>query len=426
MRVGFAAVRLDVPIGTPMGGYIDRDGGAIGELDPLSVHVVTWDDGGHRFALVIADVVCVNRDLTAAVRASATSHADHIWVAATHTHAGPETGCIPGGQDTPAPWKDTISAAATKAIRDAGTDASALVGEVHSGALHSVGAIRGDRDATAVIPLDVVVFRRVDQTIGGMLVVLPVHPTVLPADNRAISADLPGAVRRALELRLSEGTPVIVATGAAGDISTRSTRRAQDATEVTRLGELVADQCLALIDADLGSPVWTAGSRIEWRDSVLRLSAKKSAVDNDVVLASARAHEERARAAGDHIGVRIAESRRQGVRVHADIRRENLNEDINADVEAVRIGALGLAGLPGEPFVALGESIRSMAPGHNISLGYVNGYPGYLPTVDAYPLAGYEVLASVVEAGSGERVAEAAGQLLREMPAENIERGLEK
>ncbi|MGZ4580467.1 MAG: hypothetical protein ACXVXG_07500 [Nocardioidaceae bacterium] len=79
----------------------------------------------------------------------------------------------------------------------------------------------------------------------GLLAVLAVHPTVLPAANREVSPDLPGAVRRALagHVRWS-----VVATGAAGDMSTRASRRAQTPAEVDRLGTEAAGQLRALLD----------------------------------------------------------------------------------------------------------------------------------------------------------------------------------
>lgn len=98
MRVGHGTAELPVPDGTPMGGYIDRPGPSTGLADPLSVSAVTWSDGGRRFALAIADVICVNEDLAARARQAAGCE---LWLAASHTHAGPETGCVPGGGPTP-------------------------------------------------------------------------------------------------------------------------------------------------------------------------------------------------------------------------------------------------------------------------------------------------------------------------------------
>ncbi|WP_346127107.1 hypothetical protein [Nonomuraea roseola] len=98
MSVGYGSAGLTVPEGMPMGGYLDRQGPSAGTLDPLEVSAVTWSDGERRFALAVADLVCVNDDLAERARRAAGCE---LWLAATHTHAGPETGCVPGGGPTP-------------------------------------------------------------------------------------------------------------------------------------------------------------------------------------------------------------------------------------------------------------------------------------------------------------------------------------
>ena len=106
MRVGHGVAEIPVPAGSRMGGYADRRGASTGTADPLEAHVVTITDGGHTLALVVLDLVCVNVDLAAAVRAAVP--ADDVWVCATHTHSGPEAGCVPGGSVTPRPWLSVV------------------------------------------------------------------------------------------------------------------------------------------------------------------------------------------------------------------------------------------------------------------------------------------------------------------------------
>ena len=82
---------------------------------------------------------------------------------------------------------------------------------------------------------------RVDALAGNpvaTLVHLALHPTIFPAESRVVSADFPGALRRSLPA--SRFGTVLYLNGAAGDISTRFTRRAQDASEVDRIGGEIA------------------------------------------------------------------------------------------------------------------------------------------------------------------------------------------
>ncbi|MEV4017588.1 hypothetical protein AB0J35_44580 [Nonomuraea angiospora] len=401
MRVGHGTAELPVPDGTPMGGYIDRPGPSTGLADPLSVSAVTWSDGGRRFALAIADVICVNEDLAGRARRAAGCE---LWLAASHTHAGPETGCVPGGGPTPEPWLGRLTEAVRTAVRRAIDAERPCEGVAYRGELHGVGADRSRPGAPAVVPLDLIAVR--DGGLAGVLVVLPVHPTVLPAANRLVSADLVGAVRASLRRRLGEDVWVAVATGAAGDISTRHTRRGQDAAELRRLGELVADRCDELLSGP-GTPLWRDGATgISWATRRLTLEPAATTADEAALLAGY----ERAAASGDPVATRLARSRLEGLRA-----RTAPPARTGVDVNIARLGGLALVGLPGEPFLAVAERVADRPGEPTVVLGYVNGYPGYLPTAAAYRRAEYEVLASQVAPGSAELIAETARNLLEDL-----------
>ncbi|MFE3449761.1 hypothetical protein ACFXJ8_12590 [Nonomuraea sp. NPDC059194] len=427
MAVGYGEAALVVPEGTPMGGYVDRPGPSTGVLDPLQVSAVTWSAGGRRFALVVADVICVNDDLVQRVRREAGCE---LWLAASHTHAGPETGCVPGGGPTPGPWAEAIAAACRSAVQAAVAGERPCEGGAHRGELRGVGADRSRPDAEAVVPLDVIAVR--DGGLVGVVVVLPVHPTVLPASNRMVSADLVGAVRRRLRERLGGQVWVVVATGAAGDISTRHTRRGQDAAELDRLGDVVAARCIELL-AEPATPAWPSAApaphssrslspseapidtdadvagmapvEVAWVGRRLALRRATVAVDVDSLVADVE------RAAADPVAARLARSRLEGVRA-----RTSATGPIGVEVSVARLGDLLLVGLPGEPFLAVAASIADSGAGQpTVVLGYVNGYPGYLPTADAYARPEYEVLASQVAPGSAELLAATARDLLAEV-----------
>ncbi|MFI6388926.1 hypothetical protein [Nonomuraea sp. NPDC050540] len=413
MRVGYGFAELPVPDGTPMGGYIDRPGPSTGTLDPLRVSAVTWSDGDRRLALAVADVICVNTDLAEYAR-RAVNLDDHarpaavceLWLAASHTHAGPETGCVPGGGVTPRPWLERVSGAVRAAVHRAVESERAADGTAHRGELHGVGADRSRPDADRTVPLDVVAVWG-DGGPAGVVVVLPVHPTVLPAGNLLVSADLAGAVRRALRARLGDGVWVVVATGAAGNVSTRFTRLGQDAAELDRLGGLVADRCVELL-AQAGERAWTGTDRI----GTVRARRDLRRAQRDADLGSLATEYEHATAAGDPVAARLARSRLEGVRARA-LGAPPITDTVPVDVNVARVGALGLVGLPGEPFLGVAESIRN-GRGPIAVLGYVNGYPGYLPTAEAYGRSDYEVLVSAVAPGSAETLAGTARQLLEE------------
>ncbi|MER7444512.1 hypothetical protein [Micromonospora avicenniae] len=378
-----------------MGGYADRRDGVQNALDPLEVHVVTFADDRHRFALVVADLICVNVDVVDRIRSAMRDvGAQSCWVAATHTHASPEAGCSPGGEATPPHLGDRLEAASLAAARSA--MASERAARLDAGRT-LVPKLAGHRNVADPDPLDIPVDTIVvtaGTEVVGMVVVSPVHPTVLPADNNHVSADLNGGIRRALS---TSDKWVVVATGAAGDISTRHTRQGRGLDEVDRLGAWLADR------VDPVSPSASRGSPPPVRPPVSRTVAlaPKQRAELDLAVRQGPPPE-----TGND---RIHRVLQQGLRIAEEQAARERTEPYVIDVEAVDLDGVTIVAIPGELFLELGETIRSAAPdqGRNlVVLGYANGYLGYLPTRDTQPC--YETYASPVTSGSGETVVQAA------------------
>jgi hypothetical protein len=394
VNVGHGVAPIPVPDGSPLGGYVDRAGPSSGVADRLEAHVVTVTDGSRRFALVVLDVVCVNVDLAAAV-AGALADVDDVWVCATHTHSGPETGCHPRGAATPAPWLSVCAAAARAAARDA--VAGEVPGVLSAGvsSVAGVASVRSRPDGARPVPVDVVSFHT-SGGLGGLLVVLPVHPTVLPAASTVVSADLTGSVRRALAGRAPW---VVVAAGAAGDISTRGVRRGADPAECDRLGAVVASQLTVPAPGASGA-VWSAAVELTVTSGFCRCSGLE--LDQGSLDRFCRC--EPITSNRSPVRTRQAETLRQAERLAV-----RSAEPLSATVRAARLGDVDLIGLPGEPFLDL-----RARTGNALLLGYVGGYLGYLPTREAF--AGeptYETVISPVAAGEPERLVDAAVGLLQ-------------
>ncbi|GAA4532569.1 hypothetical protein [Amycolatopsis samaneae] len=407
VRIGHGRAVLDVPVGTPLGGYAARGGTSTGTLDPLEVHAVTISAGGRRFAWVVADLPAVNTDLAgpllSRLAGSLRTCPELVWISATHTHAGPEVGCHPGGGRTPPEWRSPLlrigeRAAARAAIAEVPGSVT-----VHKGLIGEVGGQRSGPRPRVDVPVTVLAVRN-RELVLGVLVVLPVHPTVLGADNLLASADLAGAVRRAVAGRL--GGWAVVATGAAGDISTRPHRREQRPGELDRLGALAADQILALVRTP-GTPLDLGRGPVGARTWSFALPGREGEPPPET--GAVRVRLDAARRAGDRVAVREAETALLGAELASAARIR----DPRLVVSAVRLGELGMIGLGGEPYLALEAAVESEVDGPVVLAGYTGGYLGYLPGAAAYGTDVYEVNISPVAEGAAELAVAESVRLLR-------------
>jgi neutral ceramidase len=416
MKVGHGFASLAVENGTPMGGYAAREGRSSGALDELEVHAVSFATPAHRLVLVVADVLAINEDLADRVRRSVSDvlpDVADVWLAATHTHSGPEVGGRPGGGSTPVAWLERIDQAAVAAARAAVDNEEALRGEFHAGVLEDVGSPRGRDGAPATVSTDVLACRDEDGALRGVLAVVPVHPTVLPASSTVVSGDLISAVRRSLTRRL-DAPWVVVATGAAGDISTRRTRHSQTPGECERLGEVAAVQIEAMLQRP-AEPVWPrSGGSIMAARRTLVLPA--GATDPGelrrlrVELEDTLAHE---RATGVASAVRTLETALQGVDV-AERRRQSSSTALA--LAAARVGGLSLAGFGAEPFHWFHDAFCARTHSPALVLGYAGGYAGYLPDATAFDAVSYEALCSPFDATAAETAIAALIDLLPKPP----------
>ena len=70
---------------------------------------------------------------------------------------------------------------------------------------------------------------------------------------------------------------------------------------------------------------------------------------------------------------------------------ESYPATVKTIVQAMRIGSLGIATFPGEAFVELGMEIKSQSPFKpTMLIELANDYRGYIPTVEAFEMGGYE------------------------------------
>ena len=259
LRAGVATHRLDLPVGIAMGGYLrtrpaSDPGSPWAKQFPASqgVHtdptarVVALTNGLTRVAFIRLDLTITSPTLRSRLSAAlkATGEDAHLFIHATHTHAGPARMMPPArlgsatGTDFVSLVMDHYDAEVetrmVNAIVEAVTDAFAHLEPVSVGiAAVEAGDFNNDRrcendpiyghdfrdTALTVIRLDVVDDAGHPVRPLTALLHYAMHGTVLSSDNTLQSTEGPGA----LELYASDllGIPAMYVQGAAGDVSPR-------------------------------------------------------------------------------------------------------------------------------------------------------------------------------------------------------------
>lgn len=353
---------------------------------------------------------------------------DHIRISSTHTHAGPslKRPWFDGGAEMVEPYLASL------AHRLAGTCLAAHRSQKPARVAGGKGycPVNANRrmpwksgyplmapDPRGFSDHEVGVIR-IDSEEGrpvATLVNFAAHPTILAWENRLISPDYPGTVRRTVESLM--GGMCLFIQGAAGNQDTirdfsgsiedsRWVGR-QIGLEAVRVAELIETQPMKTKIVRHVESSWTMGivERIPDHQpcAVVRCISREIAlpvcqqtapsvsdftVDDlrrrlaDLQSRGASTQEIReanrlARRAA--LASRIAEQRSRGSHLHVEF-------------QAIRLGQTALIGVPFEPFAEVGAKVKAGSPfATTFYSGYTNGVNGYLPTSAAYDEGGYEV-----------------------------------
>ena len=417
LRAGTTTITPSQP--GELGGYIARNGAlSTGTHDDLEATLIMLDSGAARVAWLTLDAIGITAELDAQLRSAIGSALGDatLVIAASHSHSAPlgwAGGIHPGNPGRRSAQAvdelaDRIAALARTVAAEPGTHVRAEWG---SSRVEGVGTNRlapdGPHDDTA----GVLALRDGEGGLRAVLFDFATHPTVLGAGNLQWSADWPGAARAALRAALDPDPVIGFLQGAAGDVSTRFTRRADDFDEVARLGARVAIEVLDVLEGG-GRPL----------DPDLRAStatvtlARRALPDPEVAdLAVVDAAAALARTTGSPLdpAVRLAQTRHDGARVQRDLAAAHLPPTLGLPLMAVALGDVAWVHVPVELFASIGQRIAAASP-FTVTrvVGYSNGYAGYLADAPAHAAGSYEALSSLFAAEAVDPFIDAAVDLL--------------
>ncbi len=418
LRAGAAAVDI-----TPKVFPLNMPGGFSANMaerahDPLHVRALVLDDGRTTLAMVVVDNLGTGPDVLDEAKAIAAAKtgmtADRMLVSSTHTHSGP-----------PLNTSSPLAAAYRKRFVE-GVAASII--QAHA-------ALKPAALGTAAHPLPDEVFNRrwylkpgqmppnpfgrfdlvrmnpgtdpntIDRAAGSTdpdITVISVQdaqrkPLALFANyalhyvgatpRGQISADYFGEFARILPARLRGDASFVamMSNGASGDINNIP-------FTVTRPPREPFEQ-IRIVAQKAADTAWFAHRKIEKHRSDVRLGMVQRLVTLKYRRPSAQdvAEAKAVLALTDKDAVaklpRLAQNYAGRVLAAAE-RKENT---ITVQLQALRIGDLGVCGLPFETFVEIGLDLKKRGPfPQTMVIGLANGRHGYLPTPAQHKLGGYE------------------------------------
>lgn len=430
-----AAVAKDIitpPIGTSLAGYAFKKEGSVGIHDELFVRAVVLEQGKTRVALAVSDIIGFERFTVEKVRKMVedTTGIPHqnVIVAATHTHSGPVglfgfkeykgiLSSVSGAYMGDKLDRSLVEILVRKIVGAIQT-ASARMKEVRVGTLIGrVEEIGKNRRNPADISDPDVTTTLIEGAHGPLSILYSYacHPTVLHQDNRLISADFPG--RSNLQLERTLKTLPIYMTGAAGDISTRYTRRDTNFQEIERLGSILADEVLKI--ANKIAPKDVSCMSIQSKRVQLPVKRLPSLEETQNKLNHAKQHLAQLRnQQAPPAQIKTAETQLEGAQMTINLlKKSKITElkSIEIEIQLLTIGDTGVLAIPGELFVQPGNYIKEYAQSKNLHLHiccYANGYIGYIPTKEAFEDSDYESSVAIVGPRAASILVEATKDLL--------------
>ena len=412
MKLGFAKRNITPPLGMELGGYAGYRPNS-GVHDDLWCKVLVLEQNQTRYGLVMLDLMCADESLCAAIARAVAPLGiteERLIVAAIHTHAAP-AGVLPGlgplarineaiVPENPGfvPYMQSVVEQAKEACAEAAEQAEPFRLRTGRGPMPPLGSERH----TGAQPYGLLTVTEFLLESGKRAVFynFPCHPTVLSAGNLLVSADFAGSIEEQLDADLA-----VFANGAAGDISTRFTRKESSFEECARMGSLAA----AHIRAALEGAAWEEPAPIHGCRVMLTLPARQveplEAARKQLKETTARWQQ--AIASGADAGtVRILKSYVEGAGVNLEFAGSMAGiTQFTVPVTVFRFAGLSFATVPGEFY-------STLLPPDTAAICYANGYYRYIADENAYEAGHYEALAAIVACGGGELVSNTIRQLL--------------
>jgi neutral ceramidase len=466
LQAGVARCDITPPVGIAHGNWTAQVHQRAEGVDlPLTCTALAASDGQESIILAEWELLyTLDGEALAETRQRITAltgvPADHIRLSAAHNHAGPSLGppWFEAGAEMVAPYlaslPDRLAGACLAAWR--GMRPARIAAATGHSLVNCNRRLPWQPGRPLMTPnVDCfvdheLIVARIDNEAGQPLAILvnfAAHPTILAYDNRLISPDYPGTLRRMVE-SLSGATCLFLQGAAGNQVTLRDhTNQLEDARwvgrqlglEAVRLAEAIRTRPGARQIVKHVESSWTMGvtdyvpdpladeaalTRVNSR--VRRVSLPRwqqpppgaAEIENAQALQARLADLHRQKAGAEQVRAANLNVRRALMQLETTRQRSEPGP-IQMELQAIRLGPLALLSMPLEPFAEIGAALKASSPfAATMVSGYSNGMLGYLPVAEAYPEGGYEVWVTPFAPEAAALVVENGHALLAELYAD--------
>jgi len=437
MKAGLAVVDITPPVGYRMSGYF-RERLSTGKSNPLKAKAIVLHQGNTSAALVFCDIIGISLDVSSRARRIAAKKtgipAENILITATHSHTGPlyfgalrkhfhNLAIAEHGMDPyeKVDYSSELVKKIVRAITRAGSNAEPVRLKAGVARQESLSFNRRFhmKDGTVrfnpgVLNPDIVkVAGPIDPDVGivffdktggngpeATLVNFTLHLDTVGGTRYA--ADYPFYIEQSLREVYGDDFVLLFGTGACGDINhidvTGKERLKTDYIGRT-LAQAIKTKAKSLYNIDVPS--------LGVRSEIVRVPLQRYGPDK---VAWARENIKK-------VGTRELSFLEQVEAYKILAIQMRQSDTIGLEVQVFRLSSdLAVVGLPGEVFVDLGLAIKRASPfATTLVIELCQDAPGYIPTKKAFAEGSYETVNSRIAPGGGEKMAEAAIRLLKEL-----------
>jgi hypothetical protein len=386
-RASAAILDITPPVGFPLGGYIMRSGVSTGVLDPIQARMGYITDGESSVVIVGLDWIYIfdgwARPLRERIGEAVGVDPKNVILTATHTHSGPGIfGSFHTADDKSV--GDYLKEVALRLVDAAPVLASeSRFVTVKKGKIRIEGVGANRNDPGGFFDDTMVGLHFFDERgdIVMRLLSYGCHPTALGSDNLMFSGDFVGHGLDLLDGRW--GGVSIFMNGAAGDVSTRFTRRDRTEKERERFGGILFEsaqfmQKTSVPHTGIDIEIKSETVPIDYRELPTVEESKAIIEKLEAGIVSGR----EAGLPGDEM--RRLESLKEGALATLLITKMGGVEAVvgarkmETEVELLTIGKLGILFMPGEVMSRTAMRLKTLSEFPLMVAGYANDYLGYL------------------------------------------------